>query len=378
MKSKFYNKFLSILKVKPLAFVCSRIFYFFSVLCYLFKSLLGRKCICESSAEGVRDINFCLSPAAAKDIDLSIIIPTYNSKEYLAECIFSVINEFTPPRHTYEIIVVDDGSTDGTEGFLEEKGLLGQIKYIRIENSGQGYARNRGVEASCGSRIMFIDADDILKNGVLDKALDYDEDLIQFGFEFFGDRQGAVLHKQIALCDQKKILKINCFFEGYPWGKIYKRELFSKWGFPEKIHFEDNNLSYLILPQVKTYRYIAEPLIGYRIHSKQETANVVKNGYGPDQVNVVCELCKAAKNICKNDNVLRFIGQITVANLTTVLQSRTRGDIDMLKKCFEMILYFDESRYFSDLKFKNFRGAKFAAAVKKRDFNKFKNVCRYL
>ena len=97
MKLKFYNKFLSILKVKPLAFVCSRIFYFFSVLCYLFKSLLGRKCICESSAEGVRDINFCLSPAAAKDIDLSIIIPTYNSKEYLAECIFSVINEFTPP-----------------------------------------------------------------------------------------------------------------------------------------------------------------------------------------------------------------------------------------------------------------------------------------
>src|SRR6478609_11069924 len=89
---------------------------------------------------------------------ISIVMPAYNASQYIAESIQSVLNQEYP---YWELIIVDDGSTDDTievvEKFAEKDS---RISYRRQSNSKQGKTRNTGILASSGSYIAFIDADD--------------------------------------------------------------------------------------------------------------------------------------------------------------------------------------------------------------------------
>ncbi|MFA5499796.1 MAG: glycosyltransferase [Candidatus Omnitrophota bacterium] len=90
---------------------------------------------------------------------LSVVIPTYNRKDLLKECLESLFNQ-TYPKEDYEIVVVDDGSTDGTEEAL--KGLRaehGNLRYFRQENKGPAAARNLGAFNSLGRLLIFINDD---------------------------------------------------------------------------------------------------------------------------------------------------------------------------------------------------------------------------
>ncbi|MFA5499797.1 MAG: glycosyltransferase [Candidatus Omnitrophota bacterium] len=90
---------------------------------------------------------------------LSVVIPTYNRKDLLKECLESLFNQ-TYPKEDYEIVVVDDGSTDGTEEAL--KGLRaehGNLRYFRQENKGAYHACNTGILCSRGEIVAFTDSD---------------------------------------------------------------------------------------------------------------------------------------------------------------------------------------------------------------------------
>lgn len=86
---------------------------------------------------------------------ISVVIPTFNCARYLAGAIDSVLAQ---KYRDFEIIVVDDGSTDNTGAIVERYGE--RILYIRTENRGAAAARNRGIEASRGEYLAFLDADD--------------------------------------------------------------------------------------------------------------------------------------------------------------------------------------------------------------------------
>lgn len=87
---------------------------------------------------------------------VSIIIPTYNSAEYIAETIDSALKQTYEPK---EVIVVDDGSTDNTRDII--KSYVRRVKYIRKENGGPASARNLGIKESNGEFIALLDSDDI-------------------------------------------------------------------------------------------------------------------------------------------------------------------------------------------------------------------------
>jgi glycosyltransferase involved in cell wall biosynthesis len=92
---------------------------------------------------------------------VSIIIPTFNRDYYLAEAISSVLNQ-----SGFELIVVDDGSTDNTQKILQK---FPDIRSISLpENRGVSYARNRGIEIARGSLICFLDSDDLWQKGKLE------------------------------------------------------------------------------------------------------------------------------------------------------------------------------------------------------------------
>ena len=88
-------------------------------------------------------------------VDVSVIIPTYNRKNLLKRALHSVNNQTFVPR---EIIVVDDGSSDGTKDWVLER--FPDVRYIYQDNSGVSSARNSGIKEAIGSWIAFLDSDD--------------------------------------------------------------------------------------------------------------------------------------------------------------------------------------------------------------------------
>lgn len=93
-------------------------------------------------------------------IVISVVIPVYNSQKFIKRCIDSILDQ---TFSDFEVICVDDGSTDKTYDILSEYSLLhNNIKVVRQQNLGQGSARNQGVALAKGEYVKFVDADDFL------------------------------------------------------------------------------------------------------------------------------------------------------------------------------------------------------------------------
>ena len=102
---------------------------------------------------------------------LSIVIPIYNAEEYLEECLESVINQEVP-FDEYEIICIDDGSTDNSNLILEKYNKqIDNLTVFHQNNSGVSVARNRGLELAKGTYIWFVDADDFISINAIELLL---------------------------------------------------------------------------------------------------------------------------------------------------------------------------------------------------------------
>jgi len=123
-----------------------------------------------------------------KNPKVSVVIPTYNSAQFIVETLESV---FAQTYKDYEVIVVDDGSTDNTKEVL--KPYMSKIRYIYKENGGAASARNVGIKNAQGEYIAFLDSDDLWLPEKLEKQVRYFEkhpqidmvfaDCIRFGEE---------------------------------------------------------------------------------------------------------------------------------------------------------------------------------------------------
>ncbi|MEM2567120.1 MAG: glycosyltransferase family A protein, partial [Candidatus Bathyarchaeia archaeon] len=110
-----------------------------------------------------------VSQEILKDPKISVIIPAYNARKFIAEAIESVLDQ-TFPAH--EIIVVDDGSTDGTGEFVR-KHYGSRVEVIQQENKGISAARNIGVVEATGNILQFLDADDLLLSNKFEVQLNF-------------------------------------------------------------------------------------------------------------------------------------------------------------------------------------------------------------
>lgn len=101
---------------------------------------------------------------------VSVIIPTYNYARFLAEAVDSALAQTYRP---IEVLIVDDGSTDGTRELIETRyGNRAEIRYIFKENQGLSAARNTGIQGALGTFLVFLDADDRLRSDYVAKALE--------------------------------------------------------------------------------------------------------------------------------------------------------------------------------------------------------------
>lgn len=112
----------------------------------------------------------------SKEILISIIIPTYNRKEAIIKLIDSLSNQ---KNKNFEIIVIDDGSTDGTYDILKKSISIKNFSIYRIKNSERGAARNFGATKSKGEYLNFFDSDDIALDNHISTAINK---IIQFNY----------------------------------------------------------------------------------------------------------------------------------------------------------------------------------------------------
>ena len=131
---------------------------------------------------------------------VSIIIPSYNSKKFIAYTIESVLNQ---SYSNFELIIVDDCSTDGSLEFIENYLKDSRISIYKTEkNSGAALARNRGIQKAKGKYLAFLDSDDIWHPLKLEKQIDFMEKnnyLFTFTNYKMIDELGNDLNKEV-LC----------------------------------------------------------------------------------------------------------------------------------------------------------------------------------
>lgn len=99
----------------------------------------------------------------------SFVVPVYNGSEHIANCIYSIVRQ-NVDFHEYEIIIIDDGSTDDTKDVVLGLGLP-FVHYFSQSNRKQGAARNHGIRVARGDYVWLVDADDLIINGAIQVVL---------------------------------------------------------------------------------------------------------------------------------------------------------------------------------------------------------------
>lgn len=217
----------------------------------------------------------------------SIIVPIYNVKSYLLECLESIRLQSV---QDFEAILVDDVSTDGSREMAQEYVQAYPEKFRLIAhkvNTRQGGARNTGLDIARGQYVMFLDSDDYLTSNaleVIDQAIrQEDPDIVEFG-HLWVDQDGRFLRKdkraaQIATGDGKvKPMLLSTFG---PCNKAYRNYLFAdgKIRFPHKYYYEDYWTIPKLLLRAQKVVYLPDALYGYRQHpnSTMHDTNAEKN-----------------------------------------------------------------------------------------------------
>jgi len=178
------------------------------------------------------------------DKKVSIIIPVYNCKKYVGKSIQSALNQ------TYkngEIIVVDDGSTDGSGEICEEYAKkAANIRVIHQENKGLGETRNVGISCATGDYLTYLDSDDYIALDCIERVVEaaekYKVDMVEFGKVFMLASKNIFVNcnKKIEVFNSKEEIEKNKKkMKSCAWGRLYTRELVSKVAFPKIRLYED-------------------------------------------------------------------------------------------------------------------------------------------
>lgn len=203
---------------------------------------------------------------------VSVIIPVYNVKHYIRECIDSVIHQ---TYSNLDIILIDDGSVDGSDSMCDYYKLKDKrIRVIHQENHGLSAARNAGLDVMLGDFVSFLDSDDSFFPDMIQKMVSgivkTNSDIIACGYcECFTDgyMNSENVKREIWLEEGEKefsemlIQLIEGKFDSFVWNKLYKRCVFDKYRFPEGRVYEDQVIMPYLIEQANKVMMIRQPLV---------------------------------------------------------------------------------------------------------------------
>lgn len=213
---------------------------------------------------------------------ISIIIPCYNVENLIKRCLDSVFKQ-TVQTVNYEVICVDDKSEDNTLEvlLLYEKVYPQNMVVIPLEENGkQGRARNIALDYASGNFIMYVDADDVIADGMLEvlyhAIIKYQCDVAECAYKSFTDEPDMDVETRgkVEIYDMddvawRRACILRHFHKTAPWGRLYKKELleYEDVFFPERITMEDTYFTELCMSRMHRYVYIPETYYFYYINS---------------------------------------------------------------------------------------------------------------
>ena len=278
----FYFRFFRMIHCEWIAAILSHMAYIVFYLKYMAERLNCKKRIVTASKEdalkmvsGIHQDGYrCPEFNGVEynpEIDLSIIVPVYNYVDLIEKNIISILSQKT--QYKYELILVDDGSTDGAQDILHKYETHPNVNVIFQQNQGIAGARNTGLANAAGRYIMFIDCDDVVEDNLVEilmsRAYKEDCDIVMCAHNLVKERDGKVYEtlpniypKYNMLGYAKNAYILN--FAGLPWCKVYKRELWKNVRYLPGYWFEDTIIHSLIFTQCKKFAYEPEVCYQYR------------------------------------------------------------------------------------------------------------------
>lgn len=265
------------------------------------------------------------------DTKISVIMPTFNSEKFVQRSILSVINQSF--KH-WELIVIDDGSTDNTLNIVNSYiSQDARIKLVRNLGSGAGSARNLGINISKADLIAFIDSDDYYDTNFLANAYELirdGNDCVVFDYYVFhNDESGNVREAGTA------------FYNSYTacWNKVYKKELWHNLGFDENNSIEDLQVVPIVVGKAKKVVHGSKKILYYYYRGNSSSITHVENiNEAKKIINVVNLLiARMRKNHFSFDNnSASFINNLIIPHLIRGIQTaKTRKD---KKELFNLII----------------------------------------
>lgn len=183
---------------------------------------------------------------------ISIIIPAYNREKQIGRCIESLLSQ---TYKNLEIIIINDGSIDGTKGIIDEfqKQNKDRIIVVHTQNQGVSMARNEGISIATGDYIGFLDSDDYVDSQMyeklLNKSIEGDYDIVACNtLALYPDKQVII---DSGIQDNQSVKKLLIDAYAVLWNKLYKAEYIKPLRFKKDVWYEDVLFLYQLYTKVK-------------------------------------------------------------------------------------------------------------------------------
>lgn len=252
--------------------------------------------------------------------DVSVIVPVYNGEKTIKKCIESILSQ---TLESIEVIVVNDGSTDSTAEILD--GITDpRLKVISVENGGQGYARNYGIDAADGEYIGFADADDTVEpemyKDMFDTAKQHGSDMVQCAINDITDGKTTVRAGTDAFV---AVTDVNEYADNYFYtlkhtnevcNKIFRKEFLEKAGLrfsdTREVYSEDLKFNIDSLLHLEKVSFVK---IAYYNYFISDSGHCKKN---PEERAVkIAHLYDMCLENIKNEHLANCIKSMAVINL---------------------------------------------------------------
>lgn len=270
---------------------------------------------------------------------VSLIVPIYNSQNYLEKCVKSLISQ---TLKDIQIILINDGSTDNSEkiikSFDDER-----IVYISKNNEGIGKTRNLGIDKATGEFLAFVDSDDYLNEHFCEymyqKAVNDDCDLVVC--DFFEDRNTLVgiKFKDFKDTNLRETPELINYINLGPCNKLYKKSLFDDKSnrFEENLKYEDAPFVVKMLVSANRIGKVNDYLTYYVIHSNSETTIRDKRMY--DILEITNIIVNDLKKVNYPNDPLVSLAVMILTDYT--IQQRYISDVkyrhDFINKAFKYL-----------------------------------------
>jgi len=287
---------------------------------------------------------------------MTIIIPAFNVERYIKKCIDSLKEQ---TFKDYEVIIVDDGSSDNTLNVINEN-INEKFTVISQKNSGAGYARNAGIKLSKGKYIGFMDSDDFLydKNSLKKVAkalLEKKADIVTYKMVRYYDKKNNFLEEDHITSENRLFTNIeeylkltikNSRLSISPCDKFIKSSILKK----NKVFFdnyamlEDIDWSLEVFIYAKSVYVLNEPIYVYRKQRSGSTTSFYNFAKTKSCYNIIKKWCDYCNNDEKHrDLYLNYIAYQYIILLAAVNKKNCSKEVKQKLKNYKYLLNYSEN-----------------------------------